>query len=99
MSKVKIVTDSSCDVPKEIQKELGIIVVPMNIHFGNETFLEGVTMSSDQFYRRLIKDAPAIMPKTSQPSPGAFLDAFRNAAQESPDIIALNVSAALSGTY
>jgi DegV family protein with EDD domain len=99
MGKVKIVTDSSCDVPPEIQKELGIVVVPMNIHFGNESFLEGVTMSSDQFYRRLIKDAPAIMPKTSQPSPGTFLEAFRKTAAESPDIVAIHVSAALSGTY
>lgn len=99
MGNVKIVTDSSCDIPPEIVKELRIEVVPMNIHFGTETFYEGVTMSSDQFYTRLIREAPAVMPKTSQPAPGAFHEAYVRAAKESRDIISIHVSAALSGTY
>src|ERR1700737_685626 len=99
MGKVKIVTDSSCDIPSDLVKELCIEVVPMNIHFGTDTYLEGVTMSSDEFYARLVKAAPAIMPKTSQPSPGAFHEAYVRAARESREIISIHVSAALSGTY
>jgi len=99
MGKIQIVTDSSCDVPPDILKELNIHVVPMNIHFGTETYQEGVTMTSTEFYARLIRDGTSILPKTSQPSPGAFREAFVRAAAESRDIIALHVSSALSGTY
>ena len=95
---VRIVTDSSCDIPHEIAQSLDIVVVPMNIHFGTETFLEGVTMSTSEFYERLIRDAPN-MPKTSQPSPGQFLETYRKAAKESQEIISVHVSSALSGTY
>lgn len=99
MGKVKIVTDSACDVPADIVKELDIAVVPMNIHFGTEMFLEGVTMTTDEFYTRLIKEAPAMLPKTSQPAPGAFQDTYIKLAKSSPDIISIHVSSALSGTY
>ncbi|MBI5877011.1 MAG: DegV family protein [Chloroflexi bacterium] len=99
MGQIQIVTDSSCDVPPEIQKELNITVVPMNIHFGTETFQEGVTMTATEFYARLIRDGTSILPKTSQPSPGAFRETFQRVAHDSRDIIALHVSSALSGTY
>ncbi len=99
MNKVKIVTDSSADVPCEIARALEIAVVPMNIHFGAETFLEGVTITTDQFYTRMVRDAPAIMPKTSQPSPGAFIETYKRIAADCRDIISIHVSAALSGTY
>jgi fatty acid kinase fatty acid binding subunit len=100
MGKVRIVTDSSCDIPPDIFKALDIVVVPMNIHFGSETFLEGVTMSASEFYARLIRETPGLMmPKTSQPAPGAFQDAYIKAAATTPDIISVHVSSALSGTY
>lgn len=99
MDNIQIVTDSSCDVPPDIQKELNISVVPMNILFGHETFQEGVTMTSTEFYARLVRDGTSILPKTSQPSPGAFREAYLRAAQKSPQIISLHVSSALSGTY
>lgn len=99
MGKVKIVTDSACDIPPDIVKELDIAVVPMHIHFGGETFLEGVTMTTDEFYARLIREAPTLMPKTSQPAPGVFQDTYIKVARQTPDIISIHVSAALSGTY
>jgi DegV family protein with EDD domain len=99
MDSIQIVTDSSCDVPPDIQKELNISVVPMNILFGHETFQEGVTMSSTEFYARLVRDGTSILPKTSQPSPGVFRETYLKAAQKSPQIISLHVSSALSGTY
>ncbi len=99
MAKVRIVTDSSCDVPCDMAKALDIAVVPMNIHFGSDTYLEGVTISTDQFYTRMVRDAPAVMPKTSQPAPGAFLEMYQRVATDSRDIISIHVSAALSGTY
>jgi DegV family protein with EDD domain len=102
---VRIVTDSSCDIPPEIAQTLDIVVVPMNIHFGTETFQEGVTLSRHEFYERLLREAPNLQvdpskaPKTSQPSPGTFLQTYEKIAEESKEIISIHVSSALSGTY
>lgn len=95
---VRIVTDSSCDIPPEIIQTLDIIVVPMNIHFGTDTLQEGVTISRHEFYERLVREAPNV-PKTSQPSPGTFMQAYQKIAEQSKEIISIHVSSALSGTY
>ena len=99
MAKVKIVTDSSSDIPCEIAKALDVAVVPMNIHFGAQSYLEGVSISTDQFYTRMVNEAPAILPKTSQPAPSTFLETYKRVAEDSRDMISIHVSAALSGTY
>src|SRR5205823_5701577 len=99
MATVKIVTDSSSDIPCEIAKALDIAVVPMNVHFGPQSYLEGVSISTDEFYTRMVREAPAILPKTSQPAPGTFLETYKRAAEDCRDIISIHVSAALSGTY
>jgi DegV family protein with EDD domain len=102
---VRIVTDSSCDIPPEIVQTLDIVVVPMNIHFGTETVQEGVTMTTHEFYERLLRDAPSLQadpskaPKTSQPSPGIFMQIYQKIAEGSKEIISIHVSSALSGTY
>ena len=69
MTKIKIVTDSAADIPPQIRAELGITVVPLYIRFGDETFKDGVTVSNDEFYRRL---AGEVYPNTIQPSPPGF---------------------------
>jgi DegV family protein with EDD domain len=82
---VKIVTDSTSDLPKEVAQELGISVVPLNVHFDLDTFKDGVDMQADQFYHRLLT-SPSL-PKTSAPSPGLFKECYNRLAQESQELV------------
>ena len=94
---VKIVTDSTSDLPREVAEELGITVVPLNVHFDLDTFKDGVDMQADQFYHRLLT-SPSL-PKTSAPSPGLFTSYYKELAQESQEIVSIHISSRLSGTY
>ncbi|WP_088033678.1 DegV family protein [Evansella clarkii] len=99
MGKVLIVTDSTADIPKSLQEELGITVVPLKVHFGEETFEDGVDLNPGQFYEKL-KKADQI-PTTSQPTPHQFEEEYRRLSEENPesDIISIHLSSKLSGTY
>jgi DegV family protein with EDD domain len=92
-----IVTDSTADIPESVAAELGITVVPLHIHFGQETFLDGVTISKEQFYRRLTSEPG--LPKTSAPSSGEFTDAYLRLADETDEIVSIHISSKLSATY
>lgn len=95
---IKIVTDSSCDISPEQIQEYGIIVVPTHIIWDNQSYLDGITMSAEEFYKRLPTD-PAI-PTSSQPTAAQFQAAFEEAiAQGADEIICLTVSSVLSGTF
>ncbi len=94
---VKIVTDSTADLPPEVVQEFGITVVPLHIHFGHEVYEDGVTISKDEFYRRLTSEPE--LPKTSAPSAGAFTEAYERLAGESNEILSLHISQKLSATY
>lgn len=98
MTKIRLVTDSTADIPAEVRDALGIEMVPLKLHFGNETFLDDVTIDAKEFYRKLA--GAKELPTTSQPSPLDFLDVYRKLAKE-PDvcIISIHLSSALSGTY
>lgn len=99
MGKVRIVTDSTADIPAEDRERLGISMVPLKVIFGEETYLDAVTINSDQFYERLAMSAA--LPTTSQPSPLEFTDVYQRLLAEDADspILSIHVSAALSGTY
>ena len=62
---VRVVTDSTADLPPDLAAEHGITVVPLNLHFGQETYLDGIDITPDQFYQRLTSGAQ--LPTTSQP--------------------------------
>jgi fatty acid-binding protein DegV len=68
---VRIVTDSTSDMPEEVAKELGITVVPLYINFGSDTYHDGVDLSTDDFYPKMISNAD-IIPTTSAPAPVEF---------------------------
>ncbi|MFZ5817239.1 MAG: DegV family protein [Bacillota bacterium] len=85
---VKIVTDSTASIPAEICRRLGITVVPVTIHFGTDTHLDGVD-PAEAFYERLV--ASEQPPTTSTPSPGAFIDTYRRLAEEATAIISIHV--------
>ncbi|WP_159887058.1 DegV family protein [Paenibacillus puerhi] len=98
MSQVRIVTDSTSDVPAELRKELGIEMVSLQVLFGTEAFRDAVDISPDAFYERLA--GSKVSPTTSQPSPAEFMDVYQRLADmgEGP-IISIHLSSAMSGTY
>ena len=92
---MRIVTDSNCDLPQELVEEYGITVVPMYINIGAESYLDGVTMSRQEFYEGLphFKSHPM----TSVPGPGAFIETFdRLKAEGATEILAIHVAGSLS---
>lgn len=98
MRQVRIVTDSTSDIPVELQHTLDIHVVPLKVHFGADTYQDGVDMGSEAFFEKLV--ASHVLPTTSQPSPVEFLETFKRLAKESDaPILSFHLSSALSGTY
>jgi len=94
---VRIVTDSTADLTPEQQRAAGITVVPLNVHFGDEVFRDHMDLSTDEFFRRL-KASPQL-PRTSQPSVGAFEEAYRSLRQGGDEIVSVHLSSKVSGTY
>jgi len=94
---VKIVTDSLSDITSDIAQELGVTVIPLTLLFGHETFLDRVTMTTDEFYYRLTHDA--IWPTTTQPPPGDFVNVYNELAEETNEILVVTLSSKISGTY
>ncbi len=96
MSRIGIVVDSTADVPFSFYQEHHITVVPLKVHFGEESFKDWIDIDPETFYRRL-KSLP-VLPKTSQPSAADFENAYRNLAKENDSIISIHISSKLSGT-
>jgi len=94
---VKIVTDSSADLPAELVQELGITVVPLYVRFGEDIYREQVDISLDEFYQRL--EHGSVHPVTIQPSPQDFVNAYQKLSQEAEGIISIHLPSKLSGTY
>ena len=95
---VRIVTDSTADIPQEKALALGITVVPLTVFFGEETYLDGVELDNAGFYRKL--QATKVSPRTSQPAPPAFQEAYMKLINEGADaILSVHLSSKLSGTY
>ncbi len=94
---VRIVTDSTSDLPQDIVQRLGITVVPLNVHFGTDSFKDGVDISADEFYDRLLNGP--ILPTTSQPSIGEFAQTYEEVAGDADGILSIHISSKVSGTY
>jgi DegV family protein with EDD domain len=93
---VKIITDSSADLPDQLVEELGIAVVPLYVRFGEEIHRDRVTISEDEFYRRLKSDP--IHPTTVQPGPQDFLEVYQKVSAGADGIVSIHISSKLSGT-
>jgi DegV family protein with EDD domain len=98
LGQVKIITDSTSDIPKALAEELDISVIPIRVHMAGESYLDGVTISPSEFYRKM--RAVPELPTTSQPSPLDITDAYREAIQNgAKEIFSLHISSKMSGTY
>jgi DegV family protein with EDD domain len=95
---IKIITDSSCDLPEDLVDKYGIGVVSLHVTFDNdETFTERVTISPEQFWQRMADSRE--LPKTSRPTPEAFAAAFREALGNHASVVFIGLSSSLSGTF
>lgn len=94
---VKVITDSTSDLPQELADELDITIVPLNVIFGSEVYRDNVDITADEFYDRLVNDET--FPKTSQPSPGDFVQTYDRFGENSDGILSIHISASESGTY
>jgi DegV family protein with EDD domain len=93
--RIRIVTDSTCDLPQEIIRKYGIIVVPLYIHAGGQAYQDGVDLSRQEFYERLPNYQP--LPTTAVPSPEIFRQAYERLASEgATEILSIHISIQLS---
>jgi DegV family protein with EDD domain len=94
---LRIVTDGAADIPSGWEKEYGIEVIPINIQFGEKTYLQNIDLDTEGFYK--LVDESKKIPKTSQPSPHQFMEFYRKIAQRGDTILSVHVTSKLSGTY
>ncbi|MGE5484677.1 MAG: DegV family protein [Ignavibacteriales bacterium] len=97
MHRVKVVVDSTCDLPRELRESLGITMVPLRVHFDPEVYLDHVDLTPAEFYDKL--GASKVHPRTSQPSPAEFAEVYRRLGADGSSIVSIHLSANLSGTY
>ena len=94
---LRIVTDGAADILPEWEKEYGIDMIPVNILFGEKSYLQGVELDNEGFYK--LVDESKRVPKTSQPSPHQFVEFYRKIAEKGDTILSIHITAKLSGTY
>ena len=98
MARIRVVTDSACDLSAAVAAEHGVTIVPLTIRFGTEEFVDGRDLSTEEFWSRC--KASDVLPETAAPSPGAFQEAFLAAADDGCDgALCVDLSGALSATY
>ena len=93
---IAIVTDSSCDLPDPVLKELNVNVVSLRINFGTESYLDKTTMTTGEFYNMF--EMADIPPTTSQPTPADFKKIYENVSESSKQIVSIHISGSVSGT-
>jgi DegV family protein with EDD domain len=94
---IRIVTDSTCDLPPELVAEHGITVVPLVVLFGDEALQDGIDISAERFFKRLVRESK--LPTTSQPAPAAFRAAYERLRDEgATEILSVHISGKLSKT-
>ena len=93
---IKIITDSSADLPHNIIEQYDITVVPLTVTIGEENYLEKVDLTSEEFFTKMF--SIDTLPKTSQPSPASFAEAFTKFDNDT-ELLCLTISSGLSGTY
>lgn len=97
MEKIKIITDSTADLPKEIYEKYDIEVLPLLINFGEESYLDGVEINTNEVFERIRNEN--ILPTTAQVTPNRFVEIYKKYLAEGYKIISIHMSSVMSGTY
>lgn len=92
---VRIIVDSTTDMVPQLQGR--VTVVPLSIHFGEEEYIDGVTINTSEFYTKLVTGG--VLPTTSQPTPAAFADVYEEAVNAGDSVVVITIASKLSGTY
>ncbi|MFM9132093.1 MAG: DegV family protein, partial [Actinomycetota bacterium] len=94
---IRIVTDSSCDLPQGVADALGIVIVPLSIRFGDDEYIDRTTITTDRFWQ--LCSSSKELPQTAAPSPGQFQEAFKKLKdQGATGIVVISLSSSLSFT-
>ena len=96
MSRVYIVTDSTADLTEEEVKQFEVSIVPMNISIDDENYIDGVTITKDEFKQKMI--ASSELPKTAQPSIGRFVEVYDELGKNGDSVISIQMMRSISGT-
>ncbi|GGM27035.1 6-phosphogluconate dehydratase [Paraliobacillus quinghaiensis] len=94
---VRIITDSSADIPNDLLEKYAISVVPLSINVDDQDYFEGVDLTPESFYQKMSETE--ILPKTSQPTPLNFSNVFMDLSKNGEELLCLTISSGLSGTY
>lgn len=94
---VRIITDSTSDIAPKVAHALGIKIVPVYVHIGNEIYRDGVDLSTVEFYHKLVTSY--IQLTTSPPAPEDFTRVYLDCSQKADAIVSIHISAKVSGTY
>jgi DegV family protein with EDD domain len=98
MARIRVVTDSACDLSAEVAADHGITVVPLSIRFGSDEFVDGRDLTTGEFWARC--KASDVLPETAAPSPGAFQEAFLAADADGYDgVLSISISGGVSATF
>ncbi|MFC1983230.1 DegV family protein [Chloroflexota bacterium] len=95
--KVKVITDSTSDIPTELAGALDITIVPVYVRFGDIVYRDGEDISSDTFFQKLTTSS--VYPATSQPTPEDFSKVYSKYCNDVEGIVSIHISAKISGTY
>ncbi len=93
---IRIITDSTSDFTRAEAAQLGLEIVPLKTRFGDEEYIDGVTISPKEFYEKLIEGD--VLPTTSQPSPSEFEEVYDRVLGPEDEAVVITISAELSGT-
>ncbi|MCF7885846.1 MAG: DegV family EDD domain-containing protein [Candidatus Marinimicrobia bacterium] len=96
-SKIALVADTACNLPQNIIDKYNIHIIPFNVIFGNEKFLDTLTISQDQFYVKMKKKGARA--KTSQPSPGYFKKMYKSLLNHYETVISIHLAKPVSGAF
>lgn len=97
MNKIKIITDSTCDLPKSLLNDLDVLCLPLQVTVNDKTYYDGVDIDINTFFSEMDKSAE--LPKTSQIPPVKFAEVFKKYIDEGYEIVTLHLSSKMSGTY
>ena len=93
---VKLVTDSTCDLPRDLAAQWDLTVIPCNVHFDDVVYKDGIDIGPDEFYQKLVTSPR--LPTTAQPSVNDFLQVYEPLRNEGHDVVSIHLSAKFSGT-
>ncbi len=97
MKRVKIISDSTCDLTKELINELNIEIIPLYVNFNEESYFDGVNLSVEEMYK--LVEIKNTLPKTAAPSPGAFYEAFKKYLDQGYEVVYLGIGSKFSATF